>query len=245
MFEHVKSGDEFKVQAFEWNAMLDAGRAARRGQVGTKAEGLELLALAAGNGTIRVKNNSGGDRNRYAAVSLGAARWVVTRNNSLPQLVFEVTAADPWKPIAILQQPLKSGALGAAVIFGPSLVEVASGGTSTHRWALADATSHTLKAATGGQVRLLDAPPSGGGVILAMVGQVQNYWRYKLTANMGDGDLATGNATLFNLDNTTTGLTVDVVNQHGIYDAQVTNDQGNCHEAGGKFYAEMAPCTDV
>lgn len=242
MFEHRKPGEQFEVKAFEFNAMLDAGRAARAGQVGIKAEGLELLALSAGQGVVRVKNNTGADRNRYACVSLGPARWTLDRNNKLAGLVFEVTAADPWKPIAILQQPLKDGAIGAAVIYGPSLVDVAAGGTSTHRWALADAASHTLKAATGGQVRLLDAPPSGGGVILAMVGQLQTYWRYKLTANMADGDLATGAATLFNLDDTTTGLSVTIINQHGVYDSQVTNDEGSCHEAGGKFYAEIAAC---
>lgn len=241
-FEHVKPGDDFQVKAFEWNAILDAGAARRRHQVGTKAEGLELLALAQGNGLVRVINNTGADRNRYACVSLGAARWVLDRNQRVEGIVFNTAAADPWKPIAILQQPLKAGDIGAAIIFGPSLVDVASGGTSSFRWAIADASSHTLKATTGGQVRLLDAPPSGGGVVLAMVGQIQNYWRYKLTGNMPDGDLSEGDATLFNLDNSTTGLSVKVVNQHAVYDSQLTDNGGSCHEVNGKFYAEIAPC---
>lgn len=156
-FEHVKAGDKFAPKAFEFNAMLDAGSAFLNGNNQRLGGGLESGANAPV--WVWVKNATGGDLDRYQAITIGNPLWTLDASHNLRSVVFEGIDDDDAKPIGILQQPLKDGRIGRAVLQGVTLAKVVSG--STTEWqADLGGTANTLEPSAGGRVRLLRLLPS-------------------------------------------------------------------------------------
>lgn len=168
-FEHVLPGDKWKPpNAFEYNATMDAARAFA-GSQGIGPPGSNIGRIPIQPTVVRVKNATGSDRNRYTAFSIGESRWALERKNNLAECAFELVAYDAAKPVAVLQEPLKTDAFGLAVIDGPTLIETTSAGTTSDTYGAPD--SAGLIVPGSGPVRLVGPRPDGGGVMLGLLGQ--------------------------------------------------------------------------
>ena len=165
-FQPAKTGEPFRPKAFEWNAMLEAGR--RVASVGGATPAGNLGTLDTQPNVIRVKNTSGGDRGRYAVLSLGAARWTLDADKNITGTVFAAAAyaSESWP--CVLQQPLKSNAIGFAVVIGPTLVQIGSGGSASKKYGTPSA-SYNLTPGEAGPVYLPGGSASSG-VVLGVVG---------------------------------------------------------------------------
>lgn len=122
-FEHVQSGERFTPPAaFEWNAMLDAGRQQLAGRVGVSA--IPSGVLSPQTCVVRIVNKSGAARNRYEALTLGEPRWDPAAKDTLQSIVFKGEAPDPDGTPAVLLSPLGTDKVGFAVCMGPTLLRM-------------------------------------------------------------------------------------------------------------------------
>jgi len=158
----VGRGQRFRPVADDWNAFVDAALAHRAG----------LLDVASGQAArtsqpclVRVRNGTGADLDQFAPVMIGDILITFADNEadfrSRPP-VFEAVAPSSENldlPLAIVQQPLKDGETGRALVCGvtPAQVDVASEG---HR--SAEIAADGLKSADAGPVRILWKAPGTG-----------------------------------------------------------------------------------
>jgi hypothetical protein len=164
-FQPVKPGDRFEPKAFEFNAMLEAGR--RVAGVGGSQPAETLGNLNPAPSVVRVKNTSGGDRGRYSVLSLGPARWALDSDKQITATTFEAAAyaADSWP--CVLQSALKADAIGFAVILGATLVKVGSGGSAGELYGTPNA-SYELEPGNTGPV-YIPGGTAAAGVKLGVV----------------------------------------------------------------------------
>jgi hypothetical protein len=185
-FEHLQPGDRIKPTAFEFNAMLDAGRALA-GVSGIAPAGIEQKVPP---NWVKVKNITGRALRRYTGYRLGPCLWELTGSGNtivsgdkggttLGENVYELTdnASPTNRPVAVIQQPLANNAIGWAAVSGVTLVKVlavvASGANKPLDYAGIspnhDATEPGFDGAfrpgfMGGELHLLTAPVAGSGV---------------------------------------------------------------------------------
>lgn len=160
-FEHVNPGDRFAPPtAFEHNAMLDAGRAILAGKTGLSPGSQGLLSPQ--SCTLRVINKTGAARERYECVSLGDPSWDLDEKHNIRNIVIEADAADPDKPIAILQEPLNTDRVGLAVVSGPSLLRFDTF-AAVKNFAIAK-TNHKLDVSDSGPIRVIKAVSNSYGI---------------------------------------------------------------------------------
>lgn len=118
---------------------------------------------------VYVRNTTGSAINSpYRAFSLGEPAWSIG-TNQLAQCCFALEAYDVAKPIAVIQQPLAVNEVGLAVVVGPTLVAVTGAGSTSDRKGSPDSSGQIVPG-SGDKVTFAGARPSGGGIVLALLG---------------------------------------------------------------------------
>ncbi|MGE4157700.1 MAG: hypothetical protein AB7F75_01230 [Planctomycetota bacterium] len=149
----VTPGDPIKIPAQAYNSFIDAARAHRERSLGQGAgedSGLNIHM------DLQVRNSTGADQDEFAVLSLGSI--VLSPVDNLPLFkdrpTFDVVASTITGRTAILQEPLKMGALGWARILGISVVRI-NVIDESHSWAKVVAGSPNLESSFGGVFRIL------------------------------------------------------------------------------------------
>lgn len=167
-FEHISPGNRWQPSSIEINAMKDVARAYQGGS-GVTPPGLTQGGMGLNPICVRVKNATGGNRDRYTVFSLGEPTWTLDDSRfTLPTCIFSLDAYSSSKPAAILIQPLKANEYGYACVAGPCLAKITGDGTNTDRVASPN-TSGVLVAGSGSIV-LAHSRPTSGGYVLALLG---------------------------------------------------------------------------
>jgi len=125
-FKKVSTGDKVRIPASTFNGFVDAARGHREREkygAGTSAP------IVAQSGIILIRNDTGGDLDRFSIV--GLANPVITPTDNLQRFKNGVamTTATPAIPtyigkIAIVQEPVKDGKFGRALVSGVTPVKV-------------------------------------------------------------------------------------------------------------------------
>lgn len=182
-FEHISPGNRWQPSSIEINAMKDAARAYQGGS-GVTPPGLTQGGMGLNPICVRVKNATGGNRDRYTVFSLGEPTWTLDDSRfTLPTCIFSLDAYASSKPAAILIQPLKANEYGYACVAGPCLAKITGDGTNTDRVASPN-TSGVLVAGSGSIV-LAHSRPTSGGYVLALLGTAATHLRLFKTPSGG------------------------------------------------------------
>lgn len=148
----VNSGDKFAPKAADWNAFIDAAVAVRAGFADQTSN---PLLRTSHNGIIPIQNDTGVDLDQFAVLSLDTLLITPTDNEDefrhRPP-VFSGIAIDIAKPFAILQEPIKAGLIGQAMVAGVTPVIIAISDESA---AFAELTVSGLQSAASGIARIL------------------------------------------------------------------------------------------
>ncbi len=131
MFEHVRPGDPVKLEAFEFNVMKDAARSVLQ-RNGAAVSQFQDATPYMGQ-RIRVKNDTGIDIEEYTAWRMMKPLWFAANDaiSELP-LVISLGAYNDQVTdgsnamLAVVQEPLKAGAIGWAICSGSSYIKVDS-----------------------------------------------------------------------------------------------------------------------
>ena len=125
-FKKVQTGQPLKIPAETFNAFLDAARDFRARQQSRETQSQPTFRQS---GIVKVKNSSGADRGRFEI--LGMDRPIFTPTDNLDTFQNEVTLVgvmpDGEKHLGrfcVLLEPLKTDAIGLAVIAGVCPVRV-------------------------------------------------------------------------------------------------------------------------
>lgn len=159
----VRPGQPLRVAADSFNAFMDAADAHRRGMMSLAAPEGGLGALP--GIPVTVRNSSGADQDRYAVLEIGGIVISPTDNlrqfQSRPGFTLVLPTAESQR-LVILQEPVRSGRVGEALIAGVSAVRVAML-DATHAYAKpTDGDATRLTSAAGGPFRILYAEPGTG-----------------------------------------------------------------------------------
>ena len=233
-FEHVQPGQRWAPPAaMEWNAVLDAGRKGLGSQPGGQATAGGISPQTC---TLKVINKTGAGRNRYEAIALGEPRWELRSKDSLPEIVIEAEAADPAKPLGVLQVPLREDGVGLAAVSGPSILKFDTIAGSPEGYGRAKS-NHLFETAESGPIRIIKAVSAGYG--LGIIGSASavptGHYLFTLTGAMSAG---TGAATIRNMadtDEIETGATV--VDTLGLFDGLASGKRGICIKEESAYYA--------
>jgi len=194
----VTSGQPVRLKAAEFNGWQEAAADLKRRQ---HAGG----ALTGGGGggvqTVLVRNDSGGDLDRFSVVAIGAP--IITPDDNLaefcriPPFAADLPAATT-DVVAILQEPLAIGAYGHAMLAGvsPVLLTVTAAGD---KYAAPAGSSGRLVTGPTGPWRVIYAETAGSasgpwdvlGVVVAAGGAGSSVL-VKITANAAGGGKYTG-----------------------------------------------------
>jgi len=121
----VSVGQPFHMAAHDFNAFVEAAQAHRN-----RALNLESSARPreTRSGLLTVRNESGYDQPQFAVLELGEVLLTPSANEAefRSRAAFRVVAptADGAAKLAILQEPLRAGALGKAMLFGVTPVRL-------------------------------------------------------------------------------------------------------------------------
>lgn len=158
----VRPGDPVAISAAVWNDVLDAAAAAknsRRAGAGIP-DGLDI-------GVVRVKNDTGGDLERFAAIAVDEGIGVSPANNLLAfQNEPPVLVGGTWEGEGawlVLQEPVPDGKIGRGMLFGvtPAQVDISEEG---HWFAVpvTDSAAGAIRSAGSGTARILWKPQGTG-----------------------------------------------------------------------------------
>lgn len=151
MIRKVARGDKLRIPADAWNAIADAVNA--RQAINAGADGRNLNA-----DVVLVRNDSGGDCERYDILGLDDVAISPTDNLAAfcEQIAFSgVTPvhATHANRIAVLQEPVASGAVGKAVVSRPTAVLINV--TVEHDWTAGVDDADASRLTSGGQIPIL------------------------------------------------------------------------------------------
>lgn len=131
-FDKVQPGEPMRIPASTYNSMVDAAQDFQQRRRGV---GADPLKPARYEGTVRVRNDTGSHLFRFSVVGLGEV--VITQSDnpqsfySRPTFVVErpeITAALKYgkhvAKVAVIQEPIREGAIGWAKISGLTPVKV-------------------------------------------------------------------------------------------------------------------------
>ena len=164
---HVRPGDPMEIGAGTFNAMVDAAKAHQGGRHGlgrtTRPD------IRQGN-IVVVRNDSGFDLDRYNVLGLSGVLFDPTAYPTSFQREIAVTGVIPTLGVhdqnfVILQEPIKDGDLGLAMIAGVSIVKVWIASTeanSLFSYAKIMAAAATLEKAPAGPARIISIEAGTG-----------------------------------------------------------------------------------
>ncbi len=166
---HVQRGQPLKIPADAWNAMVDAARAHMQQQL--SRSGGPAGGGSRQTGTVLVRNASGADQGRFAA--LGIDTPIILPGDNAEEFKRQVAikgvmpTADHVGKFMVLDEPLTSGGIGRAYIDGvcPASVNIVN---EADRFADAAPESSTLRSGPTGAAEILWAE-EGTGVKWAIV----------------------------------------------------------------------------
>ncbi len=161
---HVQRGQPLKIGASDWNAMVDAARAHLQDQLSRDAPG---GATAGGRqtGIVLVRNDSGADQGRFAA--LGVDGPIILPGDNADEFKRQVAlkgvmpTIDHVGKFIVLDEPLKTGAIGRAYIDGvcPASVDIVN---EADRFADVVPDTTTLRSGPTGAAEILWAEAGTG-----------------------------------------------------------------------------------
>ncbi len=164
----VRAGQTVALSASTHNAFVEAARFARTRRNGGRFQPLEIAERGI---VVPVRNDSGADRNRFDVLAHDGAVFASGDNfpqfKSRPALVGIVPAYPAhYGRFVVLQEPVKSGRIGLAMIAGVTAVQLNltdSDAVNGHDWAdIEDGQSGRLKTGATGAARILEKPTSSG-----------------------------------------------------------------------------------
>ncbi len=164
----VRAGQAVDFSASTHNAFVEAARFASTRKNGGRFQPLEVAERGI---VIPVRNDSGSDRNRFDVLAHDGA--VFASGDNLPQFksrpaLAGVVPAYPahYGRFVVLQEPVKSGRLGLAMVTGVTAVQLNladSDAVNGHDWAdIDDGQAGRLKSDATGAARILEKPTSSG-----------------------------------------------------------------------------------
>lgn len=121
----VQAGEKIVIPAEAYNAFIDAALDLRRRQLEGEAEASQEFRQT---GIVKVRNDSGGDRERFDVLGINGP--LVRPDENLVEFKNRVTLIGgvPWDghrgKFVVLLEPLKAGAIGRAVLSGVSVGRV-------------------------------------------------------------------------------------------------------------------------
>lgn len=225
--EKRRPGDRITAKA--WNEIID--------RLPGNSSGLGVGDRGVSQVRVRIKNGSGGDRDKGEVLSLSYDGPADEFDAELsPHFVGIVPA---WHSnitaIAVLAEPIPDGEFGDAVIAGMCIAKVSAG--SEKEFVMIDPDTPTqFKYATGGVGRKIGA---FSGFACVDLSTRQTLWRYQLSENPSG---VTYNAKLLQLNDDPLSNSVDLEDPDGLMDDQELGDVGFCIHVGNNFYAIQAVC---
>lgn len=164
----VRAGQAVDFSAATHNAFVEAARYARTRINGGRFTPLEVAERGI---VIPIRNDSGADRNRFDVLAHNGA--VFSSSENLPQFKSRpaLKGIVPTYPahfgrFVVLQEPVKSGRIGLAMVAGVTAVQLNladSDAVSGHDWAdIDDGQAGRLKTGATGAARILEKPTSTG-----------------------------------------------------------------------------------
>ncbi len=153
----VQAGERLEIPAEAWNAFLDAVRWVRQQQHNRDQE---AGALFRQTGIVKVKNQSGADRERFDI--LGTSAPIILPDENLQEFKSQVTLSgvvpttDHLGAFLILLEPLKAGAIGRGIVAGVSLARLLVSPSQLYDFAqVIPGNAHALRNVPAGSARVL------------------------------------------------------------------------------------------
>jgi hypothetical protein len=150
----VIPGQPLRIAARDYNAMLEAAQAYRNGLLD---QGLGDALPGNRAGIVIVRNEAGGDQKQFAVLGIGGV--LITPQENEPEFrsrwaISGGTPSDSDAPaFVILQEPIASGRMGKALIYGVSPVKLIRKDDDTSPVAGAEGeTGHLISGKLGSQV---------------------------------------------------------------------------------------------
>lgn len=158
----VTPGQPLRIPAAAYNAFVDAAVDLRMRQ--QRGGGAESAGRRRESGLVLLRNDSGGDLDRFAIVTLSGVAISPAENLNEFQAapIFTATAPVAGSPVAVLQEPIADGKYGQAMVSGvtPCLVTVNDAG---HQYCEATAgVTDALSSVALGSIRILWSDAGSG-----------------------------------------------------------------------------------
>lgn len=161
-FEKVTKGKPFDAPAIVWNGFIDAANTNQANQINQGTENARALNPS---GVVLVKNQSGLTIPRFGVVVVNQALLspasAAFKNDTPVFQALRYQYSSIWKVLGIMQEPLKNGRIGKALVCGitPAVVNIVNAG----RYAVPDLDNpFVLKSAHEGAFKIA-WQPSGSG----------------------------------------------------------------------------------
>jgi len=176
VFTKVTKGDPLSFRADTFNSFIDAAKAHKDGQNQIRGP----LNLNQQSGSITVRNITGADQDQFAVLSLRDVVISPTDNDLefKHNYAFDVDifdeATDNPSSIVILQEPIKPGELGAAMISGTSPTPITVTNENDEYANLSDGATQ-FESSSGGVGRILYKEPGTGlkwGIVIFPVSEL-------------------------------------------------------------------------
>ncbi|GIW55568.1 MAG: hypothetical protein KatS3mg082_1972 [Nitrospiraceae bacterium] len=170
-FKKVQAGERLEIPAEAWNAFLDAVRWVRQQQHSRDQEaGAEFRQT----GIVKVKNQSGADRERFDILGVNAPIILPSENlqefKNRVALVGVAPTTDHLGEFLILLEPLKAGAIGRGIVAGVSLARLLVNPAQLYGFAqVIPGNTHALRNVPAGSARVLWIESSGSSERWAVV----------------------------------------------------------------------------
>ena len=153
----VKSGDRLSIPAETFNTFIDAARDHRTRQ---QNRGQAARPSNRSTGTILVKNASGADRDRFDVLGVDAPIFTPTDNEDSFKNQVALKGVTPSEDnhegrFVILQEPVRTGDIGRAVVAGVTPVVVNVSDTEHGFADIADGVAGKLVSAESGGAQIL------------------------------------------------------------------------------------------
>lgn len=167
--QKVKPGDPLRIPADTFNSFIDAAADLRARQ---QSRLQERLGAVSDSGIVRVRNDSGADRDRFNVLVITGVVLSPTDNAQAFKNQTVFTAAAPTSPddenMVVLQEPLKDNCIGRAIVAGVSIVQIAVQDSGDTYASLIAGDAAKLTSGTKGCARIL-YKESGTGIKWAVV----------------------------------------------------------------------------